>query len=329
MNASVAAVESLGFDHIPQCWEQESMDFRPRNSLNSRQRRDRMQEFCQYLECKLRECKKEMTRLKKENDALKETNDALKEANDTLKESYATLKKNSKEYSRGMLSLAPAALNETKDSSLRYAGFMLAKFDGTNPTNFAEYWLKMICDIAAFYNWSERQTFFAAKMALDGEARQWLVGLRRDINTFSDFKVEFTEKYQKKHMSIARVHLELAKRKKLEGEALDDYLTDMKNLAEKINLNEALTMEYVVLGLDDDVRSKLMLDQFTTLAEMEKYLIEHVDEFRLPAEGIDTNAKKCYHCNKVGHVYSECEEVIKSNISALFIVAVLLAIMGV
>lgn len=304
------AVESLGYEHVSHevSWQSEYIELLPRRSQQQQQqlRCDRVHELCQHLDGKLRQRKRDVKRLDMENDHLRRENDRL------IQEA--------KEQNMTLLSFAPLALHEASDCSLRHAGFMLPKFNGTDPTDFSEVWLKSIVDNAALFSWSENQTFLAAKMTLEGEARHWLVALRRDITNFRDFKVAFKNKYGKKNTSVAKVHLELAKRKKIKGEAMQDYVSDIKYLAKKIDLDDEDTLEYVMLGLPDD---ELFGRKFDSLTDLDDYLMEQVDQVRVPDE------KKCYYCKKSGHCYNECQEYVESNVLTLFGIALVLAIMGV
>lgn len=256
--------ETLGL-----AWEREFQEQISRQSVQrTRQHQhDRYHEKCQQLQRELSSCKKNLQRLQTENESLRGENKLL------LKELQTR--------ETMLQSSAPTALKNSSVSSLKYASFMLPKFNGSNPKNYAEMWLKTIVRNAGIFSWTEAQTLVAAKLSLEGPARQWLLTRGQGLVTWKDFKAAFRAKFHWKTVEdkilAEAIHLTLAKKRKEGNNDVGTYVKEILDLGLAIDLDEGTLMEYVINGLacDEVLKDELrQIPSFEGLHKRLKYLEE-------------------------------------------------------
>lgn len=215
--------------------------------------RDRRHERQQEVLHKLRTVEIELDSLRRENELLRQENEVLK--------------------SRGFSPSLPEAVAQTTARSLRYASFMLPRFSGIDPTEYASNWIKALNKCASVFGWTDADTLLAARMSLDGIARQWLVAQRRDLTTWKDFQKAFISKYRKAETAVANIYLALAKRKKKDDEDLEEYLSEVEMLGASVSLEERQIVEFMVNGLPDDMCAiKNELKKSKTIQELRSNL---------------------------------------------------------
>ncbi|KAJ8667276.1 hypothetical protein QAD02_008938 [Eretmocerus hayati] len=163
--------ETLGMEHRSSD-DRRERDFsehlaQRRLSLQVERQRDQYRECNQKIAFKLRHARAEVERLRQDNDRLRAENDML-------------IKRNK--------------LNGPGCSSLRYAPFLLPKFDGSYGSR-ATCWIETITRAASALCWTDAQTMHAVQSSLDGWARDWLMAQSRNVRTWAQFKTAFEKRY--------------------------------------------------------------------------------------------------------------------------------------
>ena len=147
-------------------------------------------------------------------------------------------------------------------------GLKADNFDG-NPVADALAWLDNFCRIAKLNNWSEELQLNAFPLYLRGIAHAWFITLREDTKTtltalFDAFRARFASGPQDWILSQ-----QLSARKHVQGEPIDDYITDITRLCKRLKLSDAETVRYFIEGLQGDLQAYVSLGRPKTFQEAE------------------------------------------------------------
>lgn len=134
------------------------------------------------------------------------------------------------------------------------SGIKLEIFDG-NPAEDA---LDSFSQIASINNWTAENQLNAFPLYLSGIVQAWFLSLREDqqkdlTQIHAAFKGRFASGPQN---WIFR--LQLATRKQMQGERIDDYIADV-TLCKRLKLTDADSMRYFIQGLQPHLQSYVTL----------------------------------------------------------------------
>lgn len=187
-------------------------------------------------------------------------------------------------------------------------------------------WLEEFENIAIMLNWNDQFRFVYGKRLVKGMAFKFIDWQR--VRTWIQLRAMLMAEFSVA-VSSKSVHDKLRLRKKKADESYMEYVYDMVNIARPIALDEMATIEYIIGGIDDDERNKVVLYEATSIKELKaRFLIYEkmraaikLKEKRLPTfqQGATANhsannknvvkSKKplvCFNCNEPGHISKDC-----------------------
>lgn len=189
----------------------------------------------------------------------------------------------------------------------------LQKYSADSPTQSVRAWIVRVDEDATIHAWSPVEKFIAAKRALIGTARKWLDG-QKGIISWEELKTRMIESFGKRVKS-SDIHEALSKRKRRRDETILAYVQEMELLASQANLDEDEIRQYIVNGVTDDQSIKLTLIgassrlRFMELLEShEKMKARESEEHNQRRHHHRQGTKRCYNCNKYGHLRKDCTE---------------------
>lgn len=191
-------------------------------------------------------------------------------------------------------------------------------FSGDDRTNVTQ-WLLNFEKTAELCEWEELQNIIYAKRLLRGSAKLFVKFERcgRSWNKLKkSLKHEFSEKVDR-----YVVHKQLSRRKKQPDESYQQYIYCMLDIAAQANLEVRCVLRYIIDGVQDEERNKIMLYGATTVRELKDRFVaykqmkeatrgkkKHV-EGEKPKPKSTTEMKEtkhCFNCGKKGHLVQSC-----------------------
>ncbi|KAL7288462.1 hypothetical protein TKK_0017543 [Trichogramma kaykai] len=233
------------------------------------------------------------------------------------------------------------ALADGNEWSYKHAAFMLPCFDGSNPLNYANNWRNLIDRCSIAFSWTDQEAMKIARLRMDGPALEWLNSLDKPCTSWLEFQELFNDKFVEESDLLAKTFLRLSKRRRKRAESLDEYLEAMQRLADRIQLPEKHLVQFIVNGLQDELKAEAddnndddinnnnkdqRLDKVRSMDELRDYL----DAFKERKAAKDAliyglhrkkndEDKICWNCRKRGHVYEFCSKYFdNSDIWKLF-----------
>ncbi|KAG0429335.1 hypothetical protein HPB47_023740 [Ixodes persulcatus] len=172
----------------------------------------------------------------------------------------------------------PTGASSAMDGRLATTSAQLVPvYDPSSDTQLTvEAWLNKVDNLAAAYEWSDRQTTCFALTKLHGVAKTWYDGVTFVQRTYDERKVEMKKAFPSAS-SFQHVFRDMEKRKKGRHETIEAYFYDKLAKSRRCNLDNRTCIEYLITGLEDEdlVRSLSVRDYATP------------DELLRSAEGSD------------------------------------------
>lgn len=200
-------------------------------------------------------------------------------------------------------------------------------------------WIREFEEVADMIGWSDLQRVLYAKRLIKGSAKIFLSS-KALLRTWQMLKAVLLKEFSIEQNS-AHVHEELRNRKKKAEESFKDYMYSMVAIAKRIHLEDVATIEYIIQGIQDDERNKIVLYGANTISELKqrfdtygrivdtmkkKKLEQRIPEKRFfpgkyksvktTSNADEKQPKKegnsqiiCYNCNEVGHLSRNCPKI--------------------
>lgn len=145
----------------------------------------------------------------------------------------------------------------------------IRSFDRTSAIPI-EKWISDLEDLAMIMGWTELHKFVFARKSLKGLAKLFIQS-ESNINTYDSLKKALLKEFSAT-LTSAQVHQMLAKRKISRNGSVEEYFLKMRELANRSKIEDASLMQYVIDGITDDVRNKVVLFGATTMTEFKQKL---------------------------------------------------------
>ena len=138
------------------------------------------------------------------------------------------------------------------------SGIKLEIFDG-NPAVDALNWLDSFSRIASINDWTAENKLNALPLYLSGIAQAWFLSLREDQQKYlTQIHAAFKERFASGPQNWI-ISQQLATRKQVQGERIDDYIADVTRLCKRLKLSDADSMRYFIQGLQPHIQSYVTL----------------------------------------------------------------------
>lgn len=180
-------------------------------------------------------------------------------------------------------------------------------FDG-RPEQSVKQWITQFEEIAALTGWTDLQQLIFAKRCLRGMAKTF-IDSEKGVTSWSKLRKLLKDEFSSKTTS-ATVHRMLMERKKRNNETLMQYYIVMKEIASRANIEEEVTIEYIIDGVTGDAVHKTLLygpktfkdfkekiklyDQVTAKATGFRQQTGHGNQKQYPPRGNDAKYQKTY-----------------------------------
>jgi hypothetical protein len=143
----------------------------------------------------------------------------------------------------------------------------------------AKHWLSMYAAFASLKNWTEDIKIKTFPFYLAADAQQWFHSLPGETTTawpavekafIDNFSLSKQEKFAKLQSLLRRVQQP--------HESVSEYLADLARECNKIGRSEEQQIEMGLQGIAANLKSQVMLQDFSTFAELKRYatLVESV-----------------------------------------------------
>ena len=190
-------------------------------------------------------------------------------------------------------------------------------------------WIEDFEDMGEMLSWNELQKFIFAKKSLTGLAKLFIQG-ESGINSWNKLKGALIKEFDIKSSS-ADVHRMLAKRRKKDGESLQEYLLVMKEIASRSKIDEESLVQYIIDGINDESGNKLILYSAVNLKDLkekmrnyekacERNAVKKSDKVSkkegseetkkkfTSTNNADQTTKRCFNCGSTdGHKSENCK----------------------
>lgn len=195
----------------------------------------------------------------------------------------------------------------------------LLPFTGADGEDIVE-WLSEFENVATMLNWNDQFRFVYGKRLIKGVAYKFVNW--QQIRTYQQLRAALRAEFRVKTNSKV-VHEKLRNRKKRKNESFKEYIYEMVNIARKIELDEMAVIEYIIDGIDDDERNKVVLYEAVNIEDLKKRILIYgkmCDAMKakgaltetVQSASVDRSKKKtekkiiCYNCNSEGHIVRDC-----------------------
>ncbi|XP_041630409.1 MATH and LRR domain-containing protein PFE0570w-like [Drosophila kikkawai] len=189
-------------------------------------------------------------------------------------------------------------------------------FEGDN--KFSN-WRTMINNVRKIYNVDDDVMRAVIFNKVKGKALEWVTANPTLMAETVDFLLnEMAKHFEKKGSKlITRKKLQLCTWKR--GKRFDEYFQEMVSLGNEIDLDEDELIEYMIAGIPDvNLRNMAKLQNFSTKTEILEAFIDIELQWTSSTQRNAQEQKdagktqrrnvKCYNCNSLGHIASECRK---------------------
>lgn len=145
---------------------------------------------------------------------------------------------------------------------------IIEEFNPSNKSVTAKDWLQSLEGLKNVYGWDDRITLFYATLRLGGAAYYWYQSKQDSIRTFGEFKENLLRSFPNGD-DDASILRKIIERKRIPGEAIEDYVYQVAALARKIKLNEISTIRHLIYGLrDQNLANVLLASRCQTISDL-------------------------------------------------------------
>uniref|UniRef100_A0A1Y1MJM7 CCHC-type domain-containing protein n=1 Tax=Photinus pyralis TaxID=7054 RepID=A0A1Y1MJM7_PHOPY len=204
---------------------------------------------------------------------------------------------------------------------------LLPTFSGKDGEDVAN-WLTRVEAVQRVYAVADEIMQVIMVTKLLGAALEWYYSKVDYVTmSLSSFKVELRSMFASRPSRIALMKSMEARRWR-KDEKFSTYFNDKVVLANKVNLDRADVIEYVIDGFDNSVlQSQARMKGFSTLAELqqtmnnitgadrgsarvssEKPVVESSGSVTRSSQSNSRTALRCFNCNGLNHRSSECSK---------------------
>lgn len=191
----------------------------------------------------------------------------------------------------------------------------LPKFTGSSTSNI-RMWVNSVSEEAAVYGWSQQHTLIAAKKALDGLARDWLVN-QRPMKSWDELRGKLLETFERR-VTASDIHLAMNSRRRRPDEDLLTYVNIMEGLGAQVEMSQKEVHEYITRGVTGDDNLRMALRTASSRSEFMDLLQSRERDLQQRTGAHRKNDKsannykqhlKCFACNEKGHIVKNCPKV--------------------
>jgi hypothetical protein len=200
---------------------------------------------------------------------------------------------------------------------------LITKFDnnGISVTT----WLDKIEKLKTTFQWDDIETLLYAAQCLEGAPKLWYIP--EFVSDWSTFKEELHDEFKRKTSPID-VHAMLMAMEKEKTETCELYAYKVRNFGKPHGLDDNSIIRYIIRGLSNEkvyygIYNKTY-DKFSDLINSIKECEAHLKIRKNPTTmkpsryndarkestvpSSSNNDRKCYNCNKTGHISLHCPD---------------------
>lgn len=153
-------------------------------------------------------------------------------------------------------------------------------FSGTDDKD-VEDWLSTYERVSAHNKWADDSKLGHVSFYLSEVAKLWFLNHEAELTTWSDFKRNFTQVFDRPEVRKLRAEQRLRTRCQQTGENFTSYIEDIINLCGRVNasMSEAEKIKNIMKGIEDDAFQMLLSKAPSTVVQVTE-LCQSYDELR-------------------------------------------------
>lgn len=184
---------------------------------------------------------------------------------------------------------AAAAVAPAQQDRFKITDFLPPVFNGETDTIRPTVWFVKFRDYVDLQQVPNAQLLTRMKLCTEGMAREWLNALN-NINNIEDLERAFLARFGAFKTREALLEA-LSQKKLLPGVSVNRYLSDIREMVERLELPQASVKDYFQRGLPSSVRTALFYARVDNLDAMLKFVQELIEREQLtgtPSQDIGT-----------------------------------------
>jgi hypothetical protein len=167
-------------------------------------------------------------------------------------------------------------------------------------------WIEILEQMSEIHNWNEPNLVFHMQSRLRGSAKSWYEGLSNFKRPWLEWKRMLLENFPEIRDQADQIE-KMRSRSKRRDETYEQYYFEKMKLVRPCNLPAKTAVDYIIRGLDEELRLNARLKGCETPEELLHSVILKLSNSKEKYDRDDS----CRNCGQEGHYWRSCQKKLK------------------